>query len=136
MRKKINPTDVIEIVTNFQKRILDNKPTSDLMYQEVRMMKFKVKPVIGDISFLNLKNNSFIEILWSLGKIDEFFQNHNENLSEDEREIFYRLLDEMYEKYQEELNTVDLKKESFSQSSSSSSGFEMEIFKDRNPKAN
>lgn len=136
MRKKINPTDVIEIVTNFQRRILDNKPTNDLMYQEVRMMKFKVKPVIGDISFLNLKNNSFIEILWSLGKIDEFFQNHNENLSEDEREIFYRLLDEMYEKYQEELNTVDLKKESFSQSSSSSSGFEMEIFKDRSPKAN
>jgi hypothetical protein len=133
MRKKSNSTDVIEIITRFQRTILGNKPSKDQMYQDVRMMQFKVKPVAGDISILNLKNNNFIEILWSLGKIDEFFQHHNEKLNEDEREIFYRLLDELYEKYQDELNTIDLKKENTNQSSSN---FEMEIFKERSPKAN
>ena len=88
MRKKSN-TDVIEIVSKFQKNILENKPSDDQMYQDVRMMKFKVKPVLGDISILNLKNNTLIEILWSLGKIDEFFQNQSDKLDDTEREVFY-----------------------------------------------
>jgi NCAIR mutase (PurE)-related protein len=133
MRKKSN-TDVIDIISHFQKNILDNKPSDIQMYQEVRMMKFKIKPVLGDISILNLKNNNFIEILWSLGKIDEFFQNQVEALNTNQRDVFYRLLDELYEKYQDELNDIDLKKESGSQSNSS--GFEMEIFKERTSKAN
>ena len=132
MRKKSN-TDVIEIVSKFQKNILENKPSDDQMYQDVRMMKFKVKPVLGDISILNLKNNTLIEILWSLGKIDEFFQNQSDKLDDTEREVFYKLLDTIYENYQDRLNTVDLKKESMSQSAT---GFEMEIFKEKTPKAN
>ncbi len=132
MRKKSN-TDVFEIVSKFQRTILDNKPPGTQMYQEVRMMKFKIKPVLGDISFLNLKNTNFIEILWSLGKIDEFFQNQIDTLNTDQRDIFYKLLDDIYEKYQEELNEIDLKKENVSQASA---GFEMEIFKERTSKAN
>ncbi|MEO6509308.1 MAG: hypothetical protein ABIO02_05115 [Patescibacteria group bacterium] len=132
MRKKSN-TDVIEIVSRFQKNILENRPPDDQMYQEVRMMKFKIKPVLGDISILNLRNNNLIEILWSLGKIDEFFQNQSENLNDGEKEIFYKLLDDIYERYQDQLNMIDLKKENIP---SSSSGFEMEIFKERSSKAN
>ena len=132
MRKKSN-TDVLEIVSKFQKNILEKKPSNDEMEKEVRMMKFKVKPVIGDISILNLKNTNFIEVLWSLGKIDEFFQNQVDTIGDDQRDIFYKLLDEIYEKYQDELNMVDLKKESLSQGST---GFEMEIFKERSSKAN
>ena len=43
------------------------------MFEEVRMMKFKIKPIQGDVSAFNLKNERFIESLWSLGKLDEFF---------------------------------------------------------------
>jgi hypothetical protein len=132
MRKKSN-TDVIEMVTRFQKRILDNKPSSDQMYQEIRMMKFKIKPVIGDISYLNLKNNNFIEILWSLGKIDEFFQKQVEDLSTDEKEVFYKLLDEIYERYQDDLNMIDLKTQDIAPPTQ---GFEMEIFKEKPQKVN
>jgi hypothetical protein len=132
MRKKSN-TDVIEMISRFQRTILENKPSKDIMYDEVRMMKFKIKPVLGDISILNLSNNNFIEILWSLGKIDEFFQKQVDNLNADQRDIFYKLLDEIYEKYQDDLNTIDLKKQD---TAPSSPGFEMEIYKEKTPKAN
>lgn len=132
MRKKSN-TDVLETISKFQRNILEKKPSNDIMYQEVRMMKFKLKPVLGDISILNLENNNFIEVLWSLGKIDEFFQKQVDTLADDQRDIFYKMLDEIYEKYQDQLNTIDLKKESISQSAV---GFEMEIFKERSSKSN
>lgn len=97
------------------------------MYEEVRMMNFKIKPLQGDISVINLKDKNFIEILWSLGKLDEFFHGHVEKISQSEQETFFKLIDEMYDKFQEDLNTLDLKQEHFAQASSS---FEMEIYKD------
>ena len=71
---KKNKMDVVEMMSTFQNTILNNKPNEKDMYDEVRMMRFKVKPVHGDLSVLNINNHHFMEILWSLGKMDEFFQ--------------------------------------------------------------
>lgn len=103
------------------------------MYDEVRMMKFKIRPLQGDISVINLHDNSFIEILWSLGKLDEFYHLNVEKISQTEQETFYKLVDEMYDRFQEQLNTLDLKHERFPQSASS---FEMEIYKDGKQRPN
>jgi hypothetical protein len=127
MAKK-NGIDVLDMIYNFQKGILNNKPTSTQMYDEIRMMKFKVKPLQGDISLLNLDNTKFIEILWSLGKLDEFFQNHIEKVSPKQRDTFYRLFDEMYQKFQMELNKINLQKE---KTNEMASNFEIEIYKER-----
>jgi hypothetical protein len=70
---KKNKMDVVEMMSTFQNTILNNKPNEKDMYDEVRMMRFKVKPVHGDLSVLNINNHHFMEILWSLGKMDEFF---------------------------------------------------------------
>jgi UDP-galactopyranose mutase len=95
MPKKTS-NDVVEKVTHFQRQILENKPTFVQMYEEIRMMKFKIRPVVGDISVLNLKNSGFIEILWSLGKLDEFFQHEYGKLSYKKRDLFLRLFDEIH----------------------------------------
>ncbi len=122
-----NTVDALEMISKFRNRILDRKPSMTKMYQDVRMMRFKIRPLQGDISFINLKDKNFIEILWSLGKLDEFFHGHIEKVSPAEQETFYKVIDEMYDKFQEQLNTLDLKYERFPQTAST---FEMEIYKE------
>ena len=132
MQKK-NHTDVLDLVYSFQKKILENKPPQEQMYLDVRMMQFKIRPLQGDVSLLNLKNEHFIEILWSLGKLDEFFQGHIKQVSNKQKNTFYKLFDELYARFQNELNKINLQKE---KSNDISAGFEMEIFKDRAMKKN
>lgn len=122
-----NHVDAVDMITSFRQSILEHKPAPDTMYQEVRMMKFKVRPLQGDIGAINLKDSNFIEILWSLGKLDEFYHGCVEKISQTQQETFFRLVDEMYDKFQQDLNMLDLKSERYAQSASS---FEMEIFKD------
>ena len=121
------------MVSHFQKDILEHKPTATQMYQEIRMMQFKIKPLQGDISLLNLTNAHFIEILWSLGKLDEFFQGHYKKVTLRKRDLFLRLFDEIHGKFQDQLNALNLKPERIPDSSEM---FEMEIFKERSAKPN
>lgn len=131
MRKK-NSGDVFDMIAQFQLNVLNKKPPVAQMYDEVRLMRFKIRPLNGEITTLDLNNNNFIEMLWGLGKLDEFYQGHIEKLPQDQRQIFFRIFDELYQKFQQELNKVNLKKEEIRENSS----FEMEIFKDRTKKFN
>ncbi len=132
MRKK-NHGDVLTIFSDFQQHVLNNKPDASQMYDEIRMMGYKVKPVTGDVSDVNLKNSQFIEILWSMGKLDEFFNKHIEMLPTDEQTVMQRIFDTMYGKFQEQLNAVNLKQERMSDTNSV---FEMEIYKDKSLQSN
>ncbi len=106
MRKKTS-TDILSLISNIQK-IISTKPNTNQMFDEVRMMKFKIKPIHGDVSAFNLKNEKFIESLWSLGKLDEFFHKEFPQLSKKEQEVFLRFFDNLYFKYQQQLNQINL----------------------------
>ena len=108
MRQKKNP-DLIEDIVNFQKELIKNKPSHNIMYEQVRMMRYKIRPLQGDISELNFKNEKFIEILWNLGKLDEFFDKKKKLLDKRQKEIFYGFLDKIYDKLQHQFNHFDLK---------------------------
>lgn len=99
--------DILSLINNIQK-IISTKPNTNQMFEEVRMMKFKIKPIQGDVSAFNLKNEKFIESLWSLGKLDEFFHKEFPHLSKKEQEIFLRFFDNLYFKYQQQLNQINL----------------------------
>ena len=131
MKKKV-ALDAFDMLSNFQTTILNKKPNLQNMFDEVRMMKFRIRPVHGDISILNLKDTQFIELLWSLGKLDEFYQTNVDKISPKQRNTFYRLFDEMQQKFQDELNTLNLKQET----PDPSAGFEMEIYKEKAKKNN
>jgi len=125
---KKNKMDVVEMMSTFQNTILNNKPNEKDMYDEVRMMRFKVKPVHGDLSVLNINNHHFMEILWSLGKMDEFFQANADSLSQDEKSTFMRVFDGMYKNFQTELNSISIKSEN---ADTEQTALEMEIFKEK-----
>ena len=94
-------------------------------------MRFKIRPISGDVSLLQLKNHQLIETLWGLGKLDEVFQNEYEKLGSDQKEVFFRLFDNLYLQYEDQLNKININKEI---KPKLSQVFEMEIFKDLSAK--
>lgn len=99
--------DVISLFGSIQK-VISSKPSINQMFDEVQMMKFKIKPIQGDLMSFNLKNHQFIESLWSLGKLDEFFYKVVPDLNKREKEVFMRIFDSLYFKYQQQLNQTNL----------------------------
>ncbi|OGK15261.1 hypothetical protein A2774_02435 [Candidatus Roizmanbacteria bacterium RIFCSPHIGHO2_01_FULL_39_12c] len=129
MSKK-NNSDAIDIFSKL-KKTLAAKPSLETMYQEVRMMRFKIRPISGDISLLKLRDHRLIETLWGLGKLDEVFQREYNSLSRDQQEVFFRLIDSLYQQYQMQLNKIPVSSE---YKSSIPKSVEMEIFKEILPK--
>ena len=125
--KKINK-DIILLFGNIQK-VISSKPTTNQMFEEVRMMKFKIKPIQGDLMSFNLKNEQFIESLWSLGKLDEFFFREVPSLSKKEKEIFMKFFDSLYFKYQQQLNQSNLQQRRLTLKRTGL--LELEIYKER-----
>ena len=124
--KKHTDSDVLEIINNFQKS-LSKKPSATKMFQEIKMMKFKVRRIQGNLSEVNLNNFEFVSILWSLGKLDEFFQKEYYRLTEKKQNLFIKIFNEIYEKFQQDLNRINLQRERNSRKVHS---LEVEIFKE------
>lgn len=77
---------------------IKKKPPIEVMIKEIAMMGVKIKTVIGDFSSVNFSNKKMIEVLWSLGKFDDFFQKKIKNLNKNEQEILLRYFDHLKEK--------------------------------------
>jgi len=123
--------DIISLFGNIQK-VISSKPTINQMFEEVQMMKFKIKPIQGDLMSFNLKNEQFIESLWSLGKLDEFFFKEVPSLSKKEKEVFMRIFDSLYFKYQQLLNQTNLQQKKVNLTKTGL--LELEIYKERKMK--
>ncbi len=119
--------DVADILVNLQRTVLSHKPPMNTMLEEIRMMKFKIKPLLGDISMINFKNQHLIEIMWSLGKLDDFFQREYEKLRPNQREMFYKIFEDLHGKFQAQLNALNLNKNA---DDNDGPVLEMEIYKD------
>ena len=130
MRKKTNTEDKdILSLFNYIQKIISAKPSINQMFEEVQMMKFKIKPIQGDLMSFNLKNEQFIESLWSLGKLDEFFYKEFPTLSKKEKDVFIRIFDSLYFKYQQQLNQTNLQQKQLSLTKTGL--LELEIYKER-----
>ncbi len=130
--KKKKHIDVLHVLAEFQKNILEKKPSLPQMYDEVQMMHFKIRPLQGDVALLNLSDLNLIEALWNLGKLDEFFKSQKDNLTHKQKQIFFQFLENMYEQFQEKLTNVRLKPMEEMEMSTS---VEMEIFKEETHKS-
>lgn len=119
---------VLELFSGFRKN-LEVKPPQSVMYEEIRMMKFKVKPLQGDITLLDFGNPQLIETLWQLGKLDEFFDLQFKKLTPSQQEVFFNFFNDMHNRLQSSLSRINLK--SGVKSPQSSTVFEMEIIKER-----
>jgi hypothetical protein len=124
--KKINALDLIARITRDIER---DKPTKEVMMEDIKMMNFKVKPVSGDIFSLTKKDIGFVESLWKLGKVEEMVADKLDNLEENEKDIFFNYLDDLQVRTQQEiavaisqLSKKEQKKMEF---------LELEIFKEK-----
>ena len=120
--------DVFEILSDLQ-AVLRKKPSPEKMFEDIRMMRFKIKPLMGDISLVNVKNNQLIEALWGLGKIDDFFHKEFNQLSLKDKDTFFRVINDIKGGYEQQLNRVGLKERP-----NISSPIELEIFKEKQTK--
>jgi len=97
---------MLRLFKSFKKDVLDNKPAHDQMINEVRMMKFKVKPIQGDVSKLNFSNQAFVETIWQLGKMDDFIEKHISKIDKQQEHAFYHYFEGMYQQLQEKLSNL------------------------------
>jgi hypothetical protein len=100
--------EIFELFQYFQKS-LENQPPVEAMREEIRMMNFKIKPLHGDVSFLDFNNNQLIEVLWRLGKLDDFFQKEFGRLRPKQQEIFLGFFHNLHNNLQKKLNQLNLK---------------------------
>lgn len=126
--KKYNKSDVLSMLEAFQRKVLMHKPPVKDMLTELQMMRFKVKPRQGDFASVDFTNHELIEILWSLGKLDEFFQEQYMEMNDHDQETFISYFDSMQKKLQEDLNKLNLKQE---MGGARLTTLEIEIFKER-----
>lgn len=106
--KRKKTKDIIDELIQFQKT-LEKKPSLSVMFEEIKMMKFKFRPIQGSLINFNFNNKKFVEILWSLGKLDEFFMKKIEKLKKDEeKEKFFEFFSQIFNAYQEKLNKLPL----------------------------
>jgi len=106
--KKKQIKDIKTVLADFES-LLKFKPSINQMYEEIQMMKFKVRPLSGDVLSLNLKNDQFVSTLWSLGKLDEFYQKKISTLNFKDREIFNKIFEEVYQRFQVDLNKINVR---------------------------
>lgn len=88
-----NPSLVLEIINKIKKEIEEVRIPREKMIQELKMMNFKIKPVIGDLFQAAQKQDLFLESLWKIGKIDEIVSFYSDRLSEEEKKVLFQYLE-------------------------------------------
>jgi len=130
-RKEI---DVMGLIREFQTSVLNSAPSFEQMLADVCMMRFKVRPLQGDISVLNISNHTLVETLWRLGKMDAFVELHGNGISKKNMKTFYHYFDSLHKHLQERLNNVQLIERKKTHQPQQPSILEMEIFKEKGRK--
>lgn len=117
---------LIDIINSIQENVVYKKPPFNEIKEEVKMMQFKIRPLIGNVLSLDFNNQYFIETLWMLGKMDGYFDLYYSQLSKKDKQVFLNFFLATYKKFQGRLNQVRFKRNS---ANLRTNFFEMEIFK-------
>jgi hypothetical protein len=101
--------DVFDMVAEFRNTVVNNKPPTRTMEQEIRMNALKIRPYAGDVFHLNMANSHFIGTLWSILKLEEYLGKAEKELPKKEVRTFYQLMRQYREKFQEQINRIDMR---------------------------
>ena len=106
MKKRDSTPDMMKLFRSFKKDVLDKKPTHNQMVRELSMMRFKIRPLQGDVSKLNFSNSTFVETIWQLGKMDDFIEKHVGKIDKKQENAFFHYFEGMYKQLQDTLNNA------------------------------
>lgn len=123
--RKLNG-NIDKILLDFQV-LLKDKPSYKTMIEEIQMMRFRIRPVSGDALFINIRDIQFVETIWTMGKLEEIVQKEYPKLNGRGKKALFRVFEELHEKYQDQLNKLNLKVE---KAPNQPNMVEIEIFKE------
>ena len=106
MKKKNSTPDMLSLFKSFKADVLDKKQSHEQMVKDVYMMKFKIRPLQGDISKLNFSNATLVETIWQLGKMDDFIEKHLHSIDKKQEHAFFHYFEGMYSQLQNTLNSL------------------------------
>lgn len=128
MKQELNK-DIYETVMEFQEKTLKLVPPMSSMLEEMKLMNFKIRPIVGNITGVDFKNEELIGTIWSMGKLEEFVMQNSEELSKKDEKIFFNLVRNIRRSLETKLSSVRLSQGKTQDVSSPF--FEAEIFKDK-----
>ena len=119
------------------KNILNKKPPLEKMKEEVRLMGFHIRPLAGNPDFLReVKNDKFVEALWTLGKIEILIEKNFHRLTLEQKKLIIRSIEEIEKKLDLTLPIEELPSFKNHADENSSSYLMLEIFRKGHLKKN
>jgi hypothetical protein len=103
-----NRIDIIDSLNQI-KKILFAQPDYQKMRDEIRMMGFKVKPLVGNVAEVNLQDLRLMEIIWRLGKLEEFFIRDFDKIPVKQQQSFLRIFEMVKKHLQDSLTRLDIR---------------------------
>ncbi len=108
-RKVSKSLDAFDMVAEFRDKVVNNKPSTRAMEQDIRMNALKIRPFAGDVFHLNMANSHFIGVLWSILKLDEYLGKAEKDLPKKEVKTFYQLMRTYRNQFHEQINRIDMR---------------------------
>lgn len=90
----------VDLIKKIQSEVETGSPSRAQMLDDIKMMGFKIRPVVGDLALLADKANGFIEALWKIGKMEEIVGNNLKKLNPNEKELLFRYLERKQQRLQ------------------------------------
>jgi len=107
--KKVDTQDsnkVLNLIKKITFEVEKVRPSREKMIEEIKMMKFKIRPLAGDIFDLAKEEVGFLESLWKIGKIDRIINEGLNELSESEKETFFQYLGNFHHRIEKKLSSA------------------------------
>lgn len=95
MAKKSFKISAMELIKEVRSGVEAKTLTREQMIEEIKMMKFKIRPISGDVFYLITHDMGFLESIWRMGKIEEIVSQSIDKLDAREKDILYKYLDDL-----------------------------------------
>jgi|SRR3989344_4546195 len=100
MRKPTEKRNATDFIRKIAFELGRKVPPTGEMVADLKMMRFKIRPISGDLFTLNSGNRGSLLIsMWRLGKIEETVRVAFKTLPTEEMESLFDYLDEIQEKF-------------------------------------
>lgn len=96
----------VELIRRVTDEVENIRPTPEQMFNDIKMMKFKVRSISGNIFDLGNQQFGFLESLWRVAKTEEIITGAIDGLDYKEREVVFRFLDNLEMSAQEKISAM------------------------------
>ncbi len=119
----------LELIKKITIEVENARPSKERMIEDIKMMNFKIRPLVGDIFELVKKEVGFIESLWKIGKIETIVAGGINELNKSEKETFLGYLEDFQNQAKRRISFIA--KQLPPEASKNMNVLELEVFKEK-----